>query len=95
MRIMRKISSGLYRLDEQTILFRKLGRCLGLVRTNRNRPNATVKCATWAILKTATLEDTDILESLDIYSWRKGPGQELGEYDTKKEAVEAFRKGRP
>jgi len=86
-----RITSGLYRIDEGRILFRKPSRSLRLTKTNRHHRNATVKCETWVIMKTP-LDDADILETLEITAWRRCPGDEIGEYETKAEALEAVGK---
>lgn len=86
---MKRIESGLYRIDETRILFRKPSRSLRLTKTNRNHRNATVKCETWVIFKT-TMDDADLLETLEITNWRRVPGDQIGEYETKAEALEAI-----
>jgi hypothetical protein len=83
----KRIAPGLYRISEKGILFRKLSRSLRLTRHNRGG-NATEKCTTWSICHTS-MTDVDVLEHLEITAWRRGPGQEINEFDTKREALEA------
>lgn len=82
----KRIAAGLYRISENMILFRKKSRSLRLTRRNRGG-NATEKCITWAVCRTS-MDDADALEHLKITAWRRGPGVELDEFDTKREALE-------
>jgi hypothetical protein len=84
----KRITAGVYRIAKNGILFRKHGRALRMTRHNRSGGNATVKCATWVICKTDR-SDEDLLEFFEITHWHTTPGEFLGEYETKREALEA------
>lgn len=88
--MVKKIAAGVYRLDENRILFRKIGRSLRLTRHNRGG-NATEKCVTWALCRTM-MTDADVLEYLEVAGWRHGPGPEVHEFDTKREALACWLK---
>jgi hypothetical protein len=83
----KRIKAGVYRLAGKLILVQTPGHCLRGVGHNR-RGNATKKCATWKLYKTA-LNDSEVIEVLGVTNRSLFGAVVADEFESKADAVRA------